>query len=153
MTKYLHRIVLVVAAAYLIAVAMVVFWTTPVDRPATAMLSEVLSWLHEHGMPGVINYNFVEFSANIFMFIPMGIIVSAYFKNATVGILVGALGSCLIELAQALLLPDRFSSGLDILANTMGAGLGALVYFFLALHWGRRALSSTLKQSDAYVAN
>ncbi|AIY03641.1 hypothetical protein ART_4042 [Arthrobacter sp. PAMC 25486] len=82
-------------------------------------------------MPKFINYNFVEFSANVVMFVPMGLFASAYFKKARVGIFVGTLGSCLIELAQALLLPERFASGLDVLANTMGAALGALIYVLM----------------------
>ena len=131
MNKPLHRIIVALAAAYLLAVVLIVFWPTPVDRPAAGTLHQVLSWLYRHGMPRFINYNVVEFSANIVMFIPLGIIASSYFKNAVVGVILGALSSCLIELGQALMLPDRYATGLDVLANTMGAGLGALSYFLV----------------------
>lgn len=137
MNKPLHRIIVALAAAYLLAVVLIVFWPSPVDRPAAGTLHQMLSWLYRHGMPRFINYSVVEFSANIVMFIPLGIIASSYFKNAVVGVIVGALSSCFIELGQALMLPDRYATGLDVLANTMGAGLGALLYFLVTSHRGR----------------
>lgn len=148
MTKPLHRIALAVAAAYLLAVALVVFWPTPVDRQGAGALHEALSWLHGHGMPKFINYNAVEFSANIVMFVPMGFFASSYFKNARVGIVVGALASCLIELAQALLLPERFATGLDVLANTIGAGLGALLYYLIKPRQGGLPLIFTSEPQE-----
>ncbi|ALO67769.1 hypothetical protein AS189_16400 [Arthrobacter alpinus] len=146
MNKPLHRITVALAAAYLLAVILIVFWPTPVDRPAAGALHEVLSWLYRHGVPRFINYNVVEFSANIVMFIPLGIIASSYFKNAVVGVILGALSSCLIELGQALMLPDRYATGLDVLANTMGAGLGAFSYF-LAMSRSGNPQHSSLTES------
>lgn len=148
MAKLIHRAILAVAAAYLLAVLLIVFWPTPVDRPAAGMLHESLSWLHRHGLPRFVNYNFVEFSANIAMFVPMGLIASAVFKNAWLGIVAGALGSCLIELGQAMLLPDRFASGLDVLANTLGAALGALFFVLLAPRWARTAAATAPSDSS-----
>lgn len=129
MIKRHHRIAMAAAFLYLIAVLLVVFWPTPVDGPASGSLDTVLRWLHQHGIPHFIDYNFVEFTANIAMFVPMGIIASIWFKNGFVGAIAGTLASCLIELTQATFLPDRFASGLDILANSTGAALGALAYF------------------------
>lgn len=129
--KLVHRIILAMAAAYVLAVLLIVFWPTPVDRPAAGTLQETLSWLHRHGMPGFVNYNFVEFSANVAMFVPMGLIASAVFRKAWLGIVAGALASTLIELGQALLLPDRFASGLDVLANSMGSAVGAMLFVLL----------------------
>lgn len=139
MAKIFHRAALAVAGVYLLAVLLVVFWPTPVDRPAAGILNETLSWLHRHGMLGFVNYNFVEFSANVAMFAPLGLIASVVFKNAWLGIIAGAFGSCLIELGQALLLPSRFASGLDVLANTMGAALGALLFALLTPRWAQKA--------------
>ncbi|MDD0857187.1 VanZ family protein [Arthrobacter alpinus] len=142
MSKPLHRITVALAAAYLLAVVLIVFWPTPVDRPAAGTLHQVLSWLYRHGMPRFVNYSVVEFSANIVMFIPLGIIASSYFKNAVVGVIIGALSSCLIELGQTLLLPDRYATGLDVLANTLGAGLGAFSYFLVTSRSGNPQHSS-----------
>ncbi|PYI37599.1 VanZ family protein [Arthrobacter psychrolactophilus] len=136
MIKRHHRIAMAAAILYLLAVLLVVFWPTPVDRPASGTLNAVLSWLHRHGTPRFIDYNFVEFTANIAMFIPMGLIASIWFKNGFLGVIAGMLVSCLIELTQATSLPDRYATGLDILANSIGAGLGALAFYL-----GHRRLS------------
>lgn len=144
MTKPLHRLAIVVAAAYLLVVALMVFWPTPVDRPAAGQLGAAIEWLHGHGLPTFIDYAVVEFSANVLMFVPMGFFASLFFKKARAGIMLGALCSCLIELMQALVLPERFASGLDILANSIGTGLGALLYFISMLCWSRFIHTSTL---------
>jgi len=129
MIKPLHRIALTAAAIYLVGVALVVFWPTPVDRPASGELHLVIDWFHSQGMPKFIGYNQVEFTANIAMFLPMGIIASTWFKNGWVGLVSGSLASCFIELSQYLFLPHRFASGMDVLANTSGAAIGAAMYY------------------------
>lgn len=126
----LHRIALGLMAAYLVALSLIVFWPTPVDRPAAGTIRQIVSWLHDHGMPAFIGYSQIEFSANILLFVPMGIIAAVWTKRAWLGLGIGILTSCIIELSQSLFLAARFPSALDILANTLGAGIGAGVYFF-----------------------
>ncbi|MDJ0313993.1 VanZ family protein [Arthrobacter sp. H35-D1] len=127
--RRLHRISLCLMAAYLVALVLIVFWPTPVDRPAAGSLNHFIAWIHRRSVPTFIGYGKIEFSANIAMFIPMGIIASAWTKQAWAGLLVGFMASVCIELAQALFLAERFASGLDVLANTLGAGIGATLYF------------------------
>ncbi len=127
----------------------IVFWPTPVDRPAAGSLKSTLEWLHLHGLPKAIGYNQVEFSANVAMFVPMGIIAAAYFKKMLLGTLTGALVSCLIELSQALFLPDRFASGLDIVANTLGAAIGAAAYCLFLTSIKGRITPGTLQRELA----
>ncbi|MFC8302292.1 VanZ family protein [Specibacter sp. NPDC057265] len=126
-----RSIALVAAVIYLAAVALIVFWPSPVDRPASGQLHMVLDWLHQHGMPKFIGYNKVEFAANIAMFIPMGYLAATFFRRVLPGILLGALASCLIEFGQALFLPQRYATVLDVLANTTGAVLGAALYYLI----------------------
>lgn len=126
----LHRIAVGLMAAYLVALALIVFWPTPVDKPAAGSLRQMISWFHLHGMPAFIGYAQIEFSANILLFVPMGIIAAEWTKNAWLGLGVGLLTSSIIELSQSLFLAARFPSALDILANTLGAGIGAVVYYF-----------------------
>lgn len=109
MNKTLRQIFIALAAAYLLEVVLIVDSPTPIDRQAAGTLHEVLPWLYRHGMS--IDYNVVKFSAGI------------VFKNAVAGIFLGSLSSCLVEGAQAFFLPDRIAAGLDVLANTLGAGL------------------------------
>ncbi|MCU6479919.1 VanZ family protein [Arthrobacter sp. A2-55] len=129
MIKPLHHVALTAAAVYLVGVALVVFWPTPVDRPASGDLHLVINWMHAHGLPMFIGYNQVEFTANIAMFVPMGLIASTWFKNGWVSLAISSLASCFIEFSQYLFLPHRFASGMDVLANTTGAAIGAAVYF------------------------
>lgn len=143
MIKRHHRIAIAAAFLYLIALLVIVFWPTPVDRPASGTLNGVLNWLHRHGTPRFIGYNFVEFTANIAMFVPMGVIASIWFRNGFVGVLAGSLVSCLIELTQAMFLPDRFASGLDVLANSAGAALGALSYYLWHLQFTKATADAT----------
>ncbi|WP_449372228.1 VanZ family protein [Arthrobacter psychrolactophilus] len=129
MNKTHHRIALAATVMYIVGVVLIVFWPAPVDRPASGQLHTILNWLHNHGMPRFIGYGQVEFTANIVMFFPMGYITSAWLKKIWPGIILGSLASGLIELGQALFLPDRFATGMDVLANTIGAGVGAVLYY------------------------
>lgn len=115
-------------AAYLLALAFIVFWPVPVDKPAAGTLTKLIAWLHRHGMPEFIDYAQIEFSSNILLFVPMGIIAAVWTKNAWLGLWIGFLSSCIIETGQALFLAARFPSALDLLANTLGAGIGAAIY-------------------------
>ncbi|MFQ4150482.1 VanZ family protein [Arthrobacter sp. LAPM80] len=136
----LHRLSLCLMAAYLVALALIVFWPTPVDRPAAGILNHFIAWMHHHGVPKFLGYNTIEFSANIIMFVPMGIIASVWTKRAWAGVLVGFAASVLIETCQGLFLAQRYASALDVLANTLGAVVGAVVYL-LAHERHRRRIS------------
>lgn len=124
MHKPLYRFSVIIAIIYLIALALTVFWPTPVDRPISGTLTQVIRWLHDHGMPKFIGYNKIEFAANIALFIPMGFIAATWLKKAWVGIVLSALASLFIEIGQALWLPNRFPSTMDIVANTLGGAIG-----------------------------
>lgn len=117
-------------AAYLVALALIVFWPTPVDKPAAGILHQMISWLHVHGMPKFIGYAQIEFFSNILLFVPMGVIAAVRMKNVWLGVGIGFLASCIIELSQALFLAARFPSALDVLANTLGAAVGAGICCF-----------------------
>lgn len=136
--RILHRISLCLIAAYLVALVLIVFWPTPVDRPAAGSLGTFIAWMHSHGVPRFIGYGTIEFSANIALFVPMGIIASVWTKRAWAGLLVGFVASVAIETGQALFLAQRFASGLDVLANTLGAGIGAVLYILAHRHQSRR---------------
>ncbi|MBD7996065.1 VanZ family protein [Arthrobacter sp. Sa2CUA1] len=125
--------------AYLVALAFIAFWPSPVDAGSSgATLRSVLAWLHSHGIPGWFNYNFVEFTANILLFVPFGFLGAAYLrrqKPCYVLILLAFIASCAIETYQCCFLEERFASVADILANTIGATIGCL--FSSATRWLR----------------
>ncbi|POH62230.1 VanZ family protein [Cryobacterium zongtaii] len=117
------------AAAYLLALALIAFWPAPVDRGAHGTIASVLTGLHAHGVPGWVNYALVEFTANIALFLPVGLLGVVLLGSARwwMAVLAGFAASSLIELGQLVFLPARFATPLDVLANTIGAALGALL--------------------------
>ena len=136
--RTLHRVSLFLVAVYLVALVLIVFWPTPVDRPAAANLNRFIDWMHSHGVPAFIGYRDIEFGANIALFIPMWF-----------GPLLGLLTSILIEVSQATFLAERFASGLDVVANTAGAVTGTAVYFFVYGVQQSRATRAVVKQDQA----
>ncbi|MDF2991505.1 MAG: hypothetical protein K0S37_2019 [Microbacterium sp.] len=129
------RPVVVALTCYSAATAAIAFWPTPVDRPAAGLLRRVLLRLHEAGVPPWFDYSFVEVSANVVMFVPLGFLIAALLpRNAAwVAVVVGLLASMTIEIGQWLLLPQRIPAASDVVANTMGSAIGALVLLALTL--------------------
>jgi hypothetical protein len=127
-------------ALYIAGLALVAFWPTPVDRPVAGRLQTMLFALHTAGLPELINYNFVEFSSNILMFAPIGVLAALAFPSLHRGriVLAGFAASCCMEMGQQLFLHDRFPSAMDIDANTAGAMLGVWVLGVLE-NWVRQA--------------
>ncbi|WP_441409769.1 VanZ family protein [Arthrobacter sp. 2MCAF15] len=112
-----------------ILLAIIGFWPSPVDRPVQGELAGVLLLLHAYGFPGWFNYAFVEASANVVLFIPVGMAATLAFpgrkwwQNAALGLL----ASACMELGQLLFLSSRFASMLDVMTNTAGSVAGALL--------------------------
>nr|WP_258073883.1 VanZ family protein [Arthrobacter sp. Y81] len=81
------------------------------------------------GIPGWVNYSFIEAAANVLLFVPVGIVSSLVFPNKRIWQLgaFGLLVSGCMELGQQLFLHDRVASPLDLVTNTAGCLLGASV--------------------------
>ncbi|KRE47574.1 hypothetical protein ASG92_10060 [Arthrobacter sp. Soil736] len=137
----------VLLAIYLVGLAGVAFWPSPVDRPVAGRLQTVLFALHKVGLPILINYSFVEFASNILMFAPIGALATLAFPASHRGriVLSAFLMSCGMELGQMLFLHDRVPSAMDIVANTSGAMLGIWVLGVVE-DWLRRADFDRLNQ-------
>ena len=117
------------ALAYLAALTLIAFWPTPVDRGLQGSISSVVLWLHAHGMPAWLGYESIEFSANIALFVPVGLLVVLFAgpRRWWMGTLIGSVISCIIELGQLVFLPERFATVNDVIANSLGALLGTLI--------------------------
>ncbi|GAA3400878.1 VanZ family protein [Pseudarthrobacter polychromogenes] len=124
-----YRLWRMVLIAMLVPLAFIAFWPSPVDQPVQGQLAAVLKFLHRHGIPTWFNYKFVEASANVALFIPVGAVSSLAFpswpwwKIGAFGLLI----SGCMELGQLLFLHDRFPSPVDLVTNTSGAVIGALL--------------------------
>lgn len=111
------------------------------DRGASRSIAGLLARLHAHGVPGWVNYALVEFTANIALFLPVGLLGVVLLGSARwwLAVLAGFTASGLIELGQLVFLPARFATPLDMLANTTGAALGALLALLLLAAAGARS--------------
>ncbi len=129
---------LVVAAAYVIALALVGMWPHTIDENLDVTAFPPVRWMTAaFSLTVAQGYDVVQFVANVMLFVPLGVLAlrlrrSTGLFHATVA---GAAVSGLIELLQHWLRPERFASLLDIVANTLGASLGAGA----VLLWSRRS--------------
>jgi glycopeptide antibiotics resistance protein len=113
----------------LIPLAFIAFWPSPVDQPVQGQLADILGFLHRHGMPKWFGYMFIEASANVALFVPLGFVGAFAFPAKRLWQL-GAFGlliSCCMELGQLLFLHNRFASSVDLVTNASGAVIGALL--------------------------
>ena len=117
----------------LVPLAFITFWPSPVDQPVQGELARILQFMQRQGVPTWFNYNFVEASANVALFAPVGLVAALAFP-AKRWWQIGAFGlmiSGCIELGQLLFLHNRFASPQDLVTNTSGTLVGALLVAFI----------------------
>ncbi|MGF6823710.1 glycopeptide antibiotics resistance protein [Microbacterium sp. ZKA21] len=73
---------------------------------------------------GGFGTGWIEFVTNILMFAPLGFLLTLLFRHPWRGVLLALALSVGAELAQ-ILIPSRQASPRDILANVLGAAIGA----------------------------
>ncbi|TXK17433.1 VanZ family protein [Homoserinibacter sp. GY 40078] len=135
----------IVFAIYLVAVGFVVWTPEPDAEAVSGLVGFAAGWLVDLGIPFATVYAILEFAANIAMFVPFGILaMTAYSMRVWSATLAGLATSALIEAVQ-LALPERFATLQDVVANTSGALIGALV---VATWRSRRARSQRPPSSD-----
>jgi VanZ family protein len=130
MTERRHRRNLrLVLLACGIAVLVIVFWPTPVDRPISGTLSHVLADLHRAGLPAWFDYSLVEHLANVALFVPLGMLVALELMQALwwVSGVMGLTLSLSVEFCQYVFLPHRYASAGDLAMNTIGAVVGGAI--------------------------
>ena len=132
------------ATVYLAGLSVVLFWPVHVDGDGGLIrFDALLGWLGSIGINAAVRYPLVESVANGLLFVPFGLLVALaaerwhpVLRIITAGSL--ALGfSIAAETAQGMFLPERTVDPRDVVANTAGAVVGALVPIVVAL--ARRA--------------
>ena len=99
---------------------------TPVDQGESGTITHLLETLHKRGLPEWFGYSWLEFSANVAMFVPLGFLVALALSRRTLWLsflLIPALSGA-IEWTQGQFLVARFASAGDVAANTMGGYIG-----------------------------
>jgi len=96
-----------------------------VERPIRAFIDT----LQAAGAPAWVNYDLVDFVANIVFFVPIGLLAALLlpWRVWWLGMPIGLALSAALELGQAVFLPERYASLTDVIANTLGAVIGALL--------------------------
>ncbi|MGU3410362.1 VanZ family protein [Microbacterium sp. M1A1_1b] len=124
-----RRLATTLLVLYGLGVLVVGYWGSPVDAGAHPVILRVLDLVHRVGVPAWFGYGALEFSANVLFFVPLGLLVVLRLGTRAwwVGCVAGLVVSSAIEIGQALFLPARFASFDDVLANTSGAVIGALL--------------------------
>ncbi|QDW61932.1 VanZ family protein [Oerskovia sp. KBS0722] len=121
-------------AVYLAAVLVVTCWPSPQSTAAPGWALAVLDAFRSVGLP--MSYEFLEAASNVVMFLPFGVLGLLVLCGArpavplgrAVGfvVLAGFALSLAIELSQ-LVIPGRYSTVQDVVMNTTGAVVGAVV--------------------------
>lgn len=115
-----RRVAAAALAAYLAAVLVVLL--SPVSPEA--IVAAVTAWVRDGLGLAAVRQGWVEFAANVALFIPFGALVVLAMRRAWIGVVAALLLSAGAELAQ-MLLPGRLASPRDVLANVLGAAIGA----------------------------
>ncbi|MET0821123.1 MAG: VanZ family protein [Aeromicrobium sp.] len=124
------RPLLLAAGAYVSALALIGLWKTPVDRDVAVVDLSPVAWTIEHlGLDPRQGYDLVEFTANIALFVPLGVLLLLWWRHrgwphATA---VAFATSLTIEVLQQLIRPERYASARDVAANTLGGAIGGLL--------------------------
>ena len=123
------RFVAVLTVIYVGFVLLVTLWPTTVDHGLTPYIDRLLAKLWSKGVPTFVDYGFIEFTANIGFFVPVGFLLTLLlsWRFQWLAIVGGVLLSAAVETAQGLFLPGRVSSLGDVAANSSGAVIGFLV--------------------------
>ncbi|SDG72002.1 VanZ family protein [Microbacterium sp. 77mftsu3.1] len=110
-----------VLAGYVLVLAVIAFWPTPVDA-GVAPVIDALS----RRLPAITRPR-VEFAANVALFVPFGVLLPLILRGAKELVLpIALVATVTIECTQALVLQARVPSVLDIVANVTGASVGML---------------------------
>lgn len=122
-----RRLVAALALVYLVTVGIIVFW--PGSDLATGSVDRMYDWLRAWGAPDLVTPSRIEFVANVILFVPLSLFGSLLEPDWTWSswVVVGYCATFAIETLQGLLLPDRTATMQDVVANTGGALIGAVI--------------------------
>lgn len=128
---------------------------TPIDQGYEGAVERVLAVLHRNGIPGWFGPRWLEFVANVAMFVPVGYFLTLVFPTRLLWVclpLVPALSVCL-ETMQFFLLPARFATVNDVIANTTGGwgGFSAAALTVAAVHARDRRVLQTWREREVVL--
>lgn len=114
---------------YTAAVALIAFWPVPVDQGMRFVVLHLAAFIRGNGLLW-LQYEHMEFSANVLLFIPLGLLVTLAIGPRPARWLPPLsclLASVVIEVVQFTMLQQRYPTLSDVIANTLGGVLGWLI--------------------------
>lgn len=134
-----HPLLALFTIAYLVFVGFMTLGPQPLGASSEGLLWRALDVLASHSATSWITYSAVEFTANILMFVPIGLFLLLLFGRRFwwLAILVGFTLTVGIETTQ-LYIPGRVSDIRDIISNTTGAVAGVMAGLVLTAGKARR---------------
>jgi glycopeptide antibiotics resistance protein len=131
----------ILGGLYLGALALILLWPVPVDQTGATsnLVNAILGWANATPGLGWLDYNFLESSANMLLFVPLGFLVCLTWPgvNHLWLTLTGAVVSLAAELLQLFVITQRVFSLDDVLHNSLGVAIGVA----LASWWSRTRMS------------
>ncbi|MEJ1088257.1 VanZ family protein [Microbacterium sp. Mu-80] len=122
----LARVLLV---PYGVALALIVWLPATAASKVTGIVYRLAQFVSSRfDVSMTTTYTLFEFLANIALFVPLGLLLVAAFprNSAWVVLLLGYATSATIELVQTML-PSRYPTLSDVIANTLGTAIGCLI--------------------------
>ncbi len=136
----------VMLVPYALALALIVWLPATAASKVTGIVFRLARFVSEHSTISLATSSMVfEFLANIALFVPLGLLLVAAWprSNAWVVLLLGYSASATIELVQTLL-PSRYPTLSDVIANTIGTAIGCLaVRLFVQRHPAPRTVRAS----------
>jgi len=134
-----HPLLSVVTFVYLGLVGWLTLGPQPLDDEPNGVLFKLLEVLGRHQSTAWITYNGLEFTANIAMFVPVGLFFLLLLGRSYwfAAIFAGVVLTFAIETAQ-IFLPARVSDPRDLASNSIGALIGVLAALIVTTPKARR---------------
>lgn len=122
-----HPLLSLATFGYLAVVAWITLGPQPLDTQGRGILLRVIRHLQQYEATAWVTYSGVEFTANVLMFVPLGLMFVLLLgrRRWWLAILVAVAFTVGIETAQ-LFLRDRIPDVRDLVANASGAVLGVV---------------------------
>ncbi|HWU21442.1 MAG TPA: VanZ family protein [Nocardioides sp.] len=130
-----------VALLLLLCYCVLVANLTLMDPSSGAWAFDSAAHLADAYSGGRMAWSETEVLANVALFVPVGFLLVLLLGRVWPAVVLGVLGSALIEVMQAEYLPLRVGTATDVLHNGYGAAIGALLASPYALLRSRHRLA------------
>ncbi|MFT4081091.1 MAG: VanZ family protein [Nocardioides sp.] len=129
-----HPFLSLLSGGYLIFVGWLTLTPQPIGPSQEDLIERAIEGLHRRGLAMSLDYDRLEFLANIGLFVPIGVFLLLLFGSRLWWLaLIGCVAmTCGIEYAQEYI-PGRVSDSRDLVANSLGGLIGVVLALILTL--------------------